>query len=177
MTSAHTAAKSRSYEEFLAVYDGDALAVHSTGLTLLHRALGNRHLDARVAIANRLLDDGANAAAVVLPEGYSALHILFGQTSHDFVHEAALLDRLLDGGADVNRNAARWGTPLQTLAGTLKYSDDELMPFYTVLFARPGLDLLTPAGDGRSTFETSRLLGEHRAELTALMKRYLDAHG
>ncbi len=173
MPSAYGSAKSGSYEDFLALYDGDAHAVSSTGLTLLHRALGNRHLDARIAISNRLLDDGADAGAVVAPEGYSTLHILFSHTSHDFAGEVWLLERLLEGGADVNANAARWGTPLQTLAGLHKYSDEELAPFYDVFFARDDLDLLTPAGEGISTLETSRRFEEHRANLTARMEQYL----
>ncbi|CAH0145715.1 hypothetical protein SRABI98_00658 [Microbacterium sp. Bi98] len=173
MPSAHGLAKMGSYEDFVALYDGDAHVVSSSGLTLLHRALGNRHLDARLAISSRLLDDGADAGAVVAPEGYSTLHILFSQTSHDFVAEVPLVERLLEGGADVNANAARWGTPLQTLAVALKYSDEELAPFYEVLFARDDLDLLAPGRDGLSTLETSRRLDDHRTDLSSRMEQYL----
>jgi hypothetical protein len=174
--NAFSAAKSGSLEDFVAVYDPSVQRRSDQELTLLHRAMGNRHLDARVAIANHLLDHGADADARVEPEGYTALHILFGQTSHDFEAEVPLVQRLLAGGADVNAIAAKWGTATQTLAGVLKFSDDELAPFYDVLFARDDLDLVTPAANGRSTLESTRLLAEGRTDLAARMDRYLAAH-
>jgi hypothetical protein len=174
--SAFSAAKSGSFEDFVAVYDPTVQRRSDQELTLLHRAMGNRHLDARVAIANHLLDQGADADARVEPEGYTALHILFGQTSHDFDAEVPLVQRLLAGGTDVNAIAAKWGTAMQTLAGVLKFSDEELAPFYDVLFARDDLDLVTPAANGRSTLESTRLLAEGRTDLAARMDRYLAAH-
>jgi hypothetical protein len=171
--SAYTTAKSGSFEDFVAVYDPSVQRSSDRELTLLHRAMGNRHLDARVAIANHLLDHGADADARVEPEGYTPLHILFSQTSHDFEAEVPLVQRLLAGGTDINAIAAKWGTATQMLAGVLKFSDEELAPFYDVLFARDDLDLVTPAGAGRSTLESTRLLAEGRTELTARMERYL----
>ncbi|WPF82358.1 hypothetical protein SANBI_003712 [Sanguibacter sp. 4.1] len=178
MTAAFTKAKTGTLDEFLGVYSpSGASETGMGGMTLLCRALGNRHLDARVAIASRLLDDGADPSTVIPPDGYNALHILFGQAVHDPEAEAPLVRRLLDGGADVNAVAVRWGTPLQTLADNQKYADDELAPLYDELFARDDLDLLVPGAQGRSTLESARLLGDERADLVRRMEQYLTDRG
>lgn len=104
--------------------------------TLLTLALSNSDTTQRVAIAHRLLDDGAD----VLRE--RPLHVLLGRNDHDFVNEALLLERMLEQGADVNEIYPGFGTPLETIAAKFKFSDVQLAPFYDVLLARPDLDLL-----------------------------------
>lgn len=179
MPSLYFAAKSGSLEEFESGYEPAQAATWTseTGQTLLHLALSNPDPAARVAIADRLLDDGADPAAVFGPEGYTTLHILLGRGEHDAAAEAPLLERLLDGGADVNAVATGWGTPLQTLASELKFSDDQLAPFYDVLLARPDLDLLRPGKADRSSLESARRLAKKRAGLVARMEDYLHRHG
>ncbi len=180
MPSLSYAASSMALEDFLAAYEaGRATAWTSiTGQTLLHQALGNGDPAARLAIADRLLDDGADAAAVFGPEKVTTLHVLLSQGTHDFQREAPLLERLLDGGAAVNSAAGnRWGTPFQTLASRLKFSDEDLAPFYDVLFARADLDLLRPGKAGRSSLVSARLLGESREDLARRMEEYLRRHG
>jgi hypothetical protein len=167
-----------SYEEFVAGYDPqDAVGWRSSsGETLLHRALHNSTPAARVAIADRLLDDGADAAALTADQ-VGVLHVLFAENRHDFGLEAPLLGRLLDAGADLNAVSPVWGTPLQVLARKLKFSDDDLAPFYDVVFARPGIDLEKEGSDGWSSLETARRLGEGRPQLVARMEAYLEQHG
>jgi hypothetical protein len=180
MPSISFAASSMALEDFLGVYEpGQATSWTSiTGQTLLHQALGNGKPAARVAIADRLLDDGADAAAVFGPEQVTTLHVLLSQGTHDVPSEAPLLQRLLDGGADVNAVAGnRWGTPFQTLASRLKFSDEELAPFYDVLFARPDLDLLRTGKEGRSSLQSARLLAQGREDLVRRMEEYLRRHG
>lgn len=158
----------KSEPEFLADYD-PSLATwdDGRGMTLLMYALRNPDPSARLAIASRLLDDGADASAST-PDGVNALHILLSATSHDFATEPALLTRLLDAGADINADSgSRWGTPLQTLSRTFKFSDEDLAPLYDVLFARPELDVTTPSRKGRSITEGAQAAGEHRADLLA----------
>lgn len=104
--------------------------------TLLTLAHSNSDTTQRVAIAHRLLDDGAD----VLRE--RPLHVLVGRNDHDFVNEALLLERMLEQGADVNEIYPGFGTPLETIAAKFKFSDVQLAPFYDVLLARPDLDLL-----------------------------------
>ncbi|MDF2846683.1 MAG: hypothetical protein K0R97_665 [Oerskovia sp.] len=160
----------QSESEFLADYDLSlANWADGQGTTLLMYALRNPEPASRAAIAGRLLDDGADPAAT--SGGTNALHVLLSATSHDFAAEAALLARLLEGGADINADTGdRWGTPLQTLARTFKFSDEELAPFYDVLFARPELDVTTPSHKGRSITESAQAAGEARA---GLLKRCL----
>jgi len=111
--------------------------------TLLTLGAGNGDPASRVAIVNRLLDDGADVT-IGRP-----LHNLVGANKHDFAVEASLLQRMLDLGADVNEVSAKFGTPLETAAAKFKFSDDDLAPFYDVLLARPDLDLVQPGLDGR----------------------------
>lgn len=166
-------------EEFRDIYRPDQASswVSDQGLTLLHLAVGNTDPAARVAIANLLLDDGADAAAISPVESCNALHILFGHVSHDIPAEAALLRRLLEGGADVNWVSPTWGTPLETLMSKLKFSDDVLAPFYDEIFARPDVDLHLPQKLGQSTLQSARQIIRRRAGLVARMEDYLQRHG
>lgn len=167
-------ARRRTLEEFLAEYQpADANAVDGVGSTLLHAALTNKPV-IRAGIANRLLDDGADAAAVT-PGGATTAHVLLGRPRFDMDTDVPLLQRLLDGGSDPNRRYERFGTPLMTIARQLNMSDEALGPFYDVLLARPDLDLLAPAG--ASTFEALRLLGERRAALVSRMVTVLEERG
>lgn len=100
-------------KEFFERYGAeDARLAESTGRTLLMAALRNDDPSARVAIAHRLLDDGADAAATVSESGVNALHVLLGAFEHDFEAEAPLVARLLEAGASANAVAARFGTPV-----------------------------------------------------------------
>lgn len=165
-------AKHGTFDEFVQAYD----PAHDDTADALHAALGNGDLEARVAIAERLLDDGADPLTLVGSEKFSTLHVLLAQSFHDVDAEVPLLRRLLDGGADVNAVAEGWGTPLQTLASVRKFSDSTLAPFYDVFFSRPDLDLLKPGKAGRSTLESARRSAK-RAELATRMEQYLTDRG
>jgi len=103
-------------------------------------ALGNKDLTARVEIVNWMLDNGADPAQVDADEKINALHAMFEEREHDFVGEAKLLQRLLDGGADINLKAPKWNVPIYALWENSVVSDEELAPFYDVLFSYPGID-------------------------------------
>jgi hypothetical protein len=139
-----------------------------TPLTL---ALTNKDTSQRVAIANRLLDDGADVR-----EG-RPLHVLLGRNQHDFAAEAPLLERMLDAGADVNEVTAKFGTPLETIAAKFKFSDVELTPFYDVLLARPDLDLLQQSMDGRTVLGNLRKWAGGRGELVIRAEQTLTDRG
>jgi hypothetical protein len=140
----------------LAAYEpGDADRVEpGSGWTLLHLVLDNPDVDARLRVAHRLLDDGADPA-LATPEGLTPAHILLRRHGErDFVREAALLRRLLDAGADVNAVAGNGvGTPLNCLAGMSNYEETSRMPVYDVLLAHPGLDPLTKVGRSRTAWD------------------------
>lgn len=179
MASLSYAASSGTVEEFDAEYTPEQATRWSsvTGQTLLHLALSNTDPHVRAQIAGRLLDDGADPAAVFGPEGYTTVHVLLGRRRHDAAVDAPLLRRLLDGGADVNAASTTTGTPVQTLASQGKFSDAELGPFYDVLFARPDLDLRRPGKGGRSTLESVRLMAARRPELVARAEAYARQRG
>lgn len=144
----------------------------STGSTILLEALGNTDPGTRLAITNQLLDDGADASATQ-PSGVNALHILFGARNHDFSREAVLVQRLIDGGADINGSALKFGTPLQTLARNFAYSDDDYAPLYDVMFSRSDLDLTSPQASGRTVLEAFQVMAAHRPQLVERAERHL----
>ena len=168
----HGAAARGSFEEFTAVYDPADKDMDFSGASLLGLALGNGDPAARVAIAGRLLDDGADPTA----HG-NELHVLLGATAHDFDTEPALLKRMLDAGADVNRFLPRFGTPLETLAEVFKFSDETLAPFYDVLLAREDLDLLQEGNFDKSVFANIKQISAKRSELLARAEAHLTARG
>lgn len=108
-------AEEESLVEFLADDTPDEVTFSlSTGDAPLLRAMLNLDIEARLGIAERLLDDGADAS-VTLSSGLNALHLLFSNREHDLDCEAALAARLIAGGADVNAISKRQGPPLLTM--------------------------------------------------------------
>ena len=136
-------ADSGSYEDFARVYrPGVDTDYRGAGArTLLFYALQNRDIDARIAIANLLLDDGVDAS--VVSGNLNVLHVFFGNGPHDPDREAPLLNRMIDAGADINQVSKKWGPPLITLVEHEWRSAD---PFQEALFSRPDLDLSAPYG-------------------------------
>lgn len=105
-------AEEESLADFLTDYTpAEAKFALSTGDTPLLRAMLNPDLRARVGIAQRLLEDGADAS-VTLGSGLNALHLLFSNREHDLETEAVLVARLIAGGADPNAVSKRRGPPL-----------------------------------------------------------------
>ena len=152
------------YEPAWVNYDFES----GTPLTL---ALTNADTEQRVAIADRLLDDGADVRRG------QPLHVLLGRNQHDFEAEAPLLERMLDAGADVNEVVAKFGTPLETIAAKLKFSDVTLTPFYDVLLARPDLDLLRESLRGDTVLANLRKMAAKRGELVIRAEQTLVDRG
>lgn len=81
--------------------------------SFLFWAIGNADPTSRVEIVNWMLDHGVDAAQTTHHGNLNALHVLFNQREHDYSMEAKVLLRLLEGGADINLKAQKWGgTPL-----------------------------------------------------------------
>ncbi|NML51595.1 hypothetical protein HHL19_21730 [Streptomyces sp. R302] len=168
------AAQTASFGEFLDAYDPSQPNAEVNGRSVLMGALTNVDPGARSAIANRLLDDGADATTA--HDGVNALHVLLGSAHLAPELEAPLLRRLLDDGADVNAVAEGYGTPLQLLMSQFAYTDETLAPFYDVLFARGDLDLLMTGAFGKSAYALA-VKTRRRQGLRARMERYLAVHG
>lgn len=173
MSSAQHKSKYSTAGEFFQDYDSSVL----DPTEVLRGALANSDVEARLLIARRALEDGADVTSVAGSERVSVVHVLLGQPTHDFEREPELLREIFDAGADVNWVSPRSGTPLQTLAGTAKFTDEELAPFYDVFFARPDLDLLKRGYRGWSTLEMVRRNGPRRAGLLARVEQYLTERG
>lgn len=178
MVNVPLVARSGTEQEVLALYE-PAMATSWTegsGRSFLHCVLANKDPQVRVALAERVLDDGADAAQLT-SEGRTTGHVLLAQKRYDPPVEAPLLRRLLDSGSDVNRVvvARQAGTPLYTLAEQFTFTDEFFAPFYDVVFARDDLDLVTPTLHGRSDLETFRLWHERRADLVRRAEELLRA--
>ncbi|WP_248579392.1 hypothetical protein [Nocardioides sp. InS609-2] len=125
-----------------------------------------------MAISNRLLDGGAEVTAHA-----NELHVLLSGTAHDFDAEPALLRRMIEAGADVNRVVPRLGAPLEALAGVFKFTDATLAPFYDVFLERPDLDLLHEGAFKKSVYASIKQISAKRADLLARSEAYLTSRG
>lgn len=167
----HAALTHGTLEDLEKVYEPAWVNYEFESGTLLTLALMNNDTEQRVAIANRLLDDGVDV------RHGSPLHVLLGSNDHDFEAEVPLLERLLDAGADVNEVIAKFGTPLESLAAKMRFSDAELRPFYDVLLARPDLDLLQPSVDKRTVLGNLRKMFALRGDLVTRVEQTLTDRG
>ena len=180
MANVRLVARSGSVDEVLAVYE-PAMAsswTDSSGRTFLQCVLANKDPVTRVALADRVLDDGADADALT-QEGRTAAHVFLAQKRHSPSVEAPLLERLFDSGSDVNRVvvAKGAGTPLYTLAEQFQFTDEFFGPFYDVFFARPDLDLVTPTMHERSDLGNFRAWSDRRSDLVRRAEEYLRVRG
>lgn len=138
LTSAWFLAGNGSIDEFFKAYEWSDVDPSS----LIVQAVTRPDPNSRVAIVNRLLDDGADASVVEGRDRVNSLHVLFGhwEDELDFELEADTLARLLDNGADINQHSPRFGYPMEALAA-MAAPDSEIVPFYDVIFSRDALDL------------------------------------
>lgn len=168
----YAALRRGTLEEFDAAYKPEYVNYDGfAGGTLLTLALGHNDPAMRVAIGNRLLDDGADVTK------RHPLHVLVAGYDHDFDAEAALLQRMLDMGADVNTVLPSDGTSLETAAAVFKFNDETLKPFYDVFLARPDLDLLQPGLGGRLVLINLRKWYAKRADLVERCEALLTERG
>ena len=146
--------------------------------SFLFWAFKNKDLEARVGIVDWMLDHGVDPARVNPHEGTNALHVMFTQREHDFVGEARLLQRFLDGGADINLKAPKWNVPIQTMLENYKLTDGLSGSFYDVLFSYPGIDwdviVRKAFGDPISLKRSVELAEKRRPELYRRMCDYLE---
>lgn len=148
----------------------------STGQTLLKFAMGNRDVGTRVTIAMTLLDDGADASWTD-GKGVTLLHVLLARPQHDYTVEAPLVERLIAGGADINRVSPRFGTPLEVATMRTRLTDEELAPLYGVFFSQPDLDLLQTSVFDRAVMANLRQAIGDRTDLVTRAETYLADHG
>ncbi|NQX12103.1 hypothetical protein HQQ80_10745 [Microbacteriaceae bacterium VKM Ac-2855] len=109
----------------------------------LSKAMANEDPVARLAIANRLLDDGADPSLVSTDgDRVNVLHVLWGRDrDRDPEPEAALIARLLDGGADINLRSPRFGLPLTMLSQKIVATPEYLPAVFAAITAHSRPDL------------------------------------
>ena len=121
---------------------------------------------------------GADPAQVDVDERINALHVMFEEREHDFVGEAKLLQRFLDGGADVNLKAPKWSALIQAMLENYKLTDDVSTPFYDVIFSYPGIDweviVRKAFGEPASLERSVELAAKRRPELYRRMRNYME---
>lgn len=165
MTNPILLAEEADEEEFLAAYDPAVTPTYQSetvGSTVLFGALSNLDPDARVAIANRLLDDGADPS-VVTRNGTTVLHVLLANPEPGPEGDAHVLRRLLAGGAPINLIDSKRGAPLAILFDNYSLEDDEAEPYYEAFFERPDLNLDAPGNMGlRTVRESIGMASENR---------------
>lgn len=182
MRNPYYAAKDSTFAEFMDHYDRDEALNYrgSGGRTTLLGAMRNVDPAERCEIANKLLDDGADASAISQSDNVNALHVLFGHriVNHNLKLEAPLLKRLLEGGADINLRSPKFGLPLEAMEA-IAAPESELEVFYDVVFARPDIDLDASIGNDQGSTLRDLLTKNvpwGRVELERRTREYDAAH-
>lgn len=143
MPSVFSIVHSGTVEELRRAFDPETDSVDD----LLFVALARHAPVDRVALANFLLDHGADASRI--SDGSSVLNLLCSSPECDFELEAPLLQRLLVAGADVNHRDQYGDVPLTELQNHPVALDAEMVPFYEVLLDWPALDLSLPVNPAK----------------------------
>ena len=138
MASPLYVAKKGSYEEFCEVFD----PAKNDVTDMLFAALTNGDPEARAKISNDMLDRGADASREEY--GQNALTILLGRHRDLGEGDAALVQRLIDGSADVNFRNRSGDVPIK-LAIDMGTDDAQRRPIYEALFGTGALDLSEPS--------------------------------
>ena len=172
MASPLYVAKKGSYEEFCEVFD----PAKNDVTDMLFAALTNGDPEARAKISNDMLDRGADAARV--DTGQNALTLV---CSHEELGagDAALVQRLIDGGADVNFRNRSGGVPIK-LAIDMGTDDAQRRPIYEALFGTGALDLSEPSSvrNPKNTIGGwLRMCVDANPEGLAVLDEFLQARG
>ncbi|PKI89885.1 hypothetical protein CW368_12020 [Actinomycetales bacterium SN12] len=168
-------AKLKSADEFIAASNGaDVTKPRSGGKSLLMYTVGNTSLPDRYIASHWLLDQGCPLGAPN-SEGYTELHVLFGQVEHDIAEDVRLARRLIEIGADVNAVSPRGGLVFCEVL-RMKYTDEDLEPIYSLWFEQPVvLDFQTPSKHGTTPLAWACNV-PYRASIVERMERYLAEH-
>lgn len=153
----------------------DVTAPQGDGRSLLMSTLANADLDARYASTQWLLDRGCPLGAPD-SDGYTELHVLFGQAKHDIDSDLAIARQLIALGADVNAVSPRGGLVFCEVL-QMKYFDEDLEPVYQLWFDQPViLDFETPSDRGATPLAYARAV-PYREGILERMERYIAEHG
>ncbi len=175
MNSLDLIASMKPTPEFIEAAAGvDVTVPLADGTTLLMSALSNTALESRYASTRWLLDQGCPLGAAN-SEGYTELHVLFGQVKHDIPSDLAIAKRLIEIGADVNAVSPRGGLVFCEVL-QMKYTDEDLAPIYDLWFEQPvTLDFETPSTRGATPLAYARAV-PYRATILERMERYVAEH-
>lgn len=173
MASPLYVAKKGSYEEFCEVFD----PAKNDVTDMLFAALTNGDPEARAKISNDMLDRGADASREEY--GQNALTILLGRHRDLGEGDAALVQRLIDGGADVNFRNRSGDVPIK-LAIDMGTDDAQRRPIYEALFGAEELDLSKPSSvrNPKNTIGGwLRMCVDANPEGLAVLDEFLSARG
>lgn len=175
MKSLKLIASMKSTPEFIEAATGtDVTAPLEDGKSLLMSTLSNTNLESRYASTQWLLDQGCSLG-VPNSEGYTELHVLFGQAKHDIAADLAIARQLIAIGADVNAVSPRGGLVFCEVL-QMKYFDEDLEPLYSLWFEQPvTLDFETPSQRGATPIVYARAV-PYRASILERMERYVSEH-
>ena len=174
MSSLDYSVREMLFEDFVQAFLPDLEILSRKELTdLLKNSMRNRDVSSRIALANLLIDSGADAA-VIGSEGENVLHI-FASRLRDPELEVPLLERLLRSGADPNQQSPRYGMPLDEFMRNNRFTEDDLAPIYSVWFAHPDLDFFKEDRFGDSLWDRVCRGGSAATHLVQRARAYIEA--
>lgn len=122
-------AKLKSEEEFLEAWE-DEKYDDELRKDIFFNAISNNDKEARYKIVNHLLDSQYKVTGRN-DEGETALHILLSRAKHNLEETYQLCERFIKEGVDINAVDCKKRLALQYLIN-MKYSDEDLEPFYNL---------------------------------------------
>ncbi|TDW09194.1 hypothetical protein EDD63_1627 [Breznakia blatticola] len=162
-------AKLKNIDEFKKNYiPGDEKKLYDNK-SLIYYALSNSDLASRYYISNFLLEKDVDVLSKN-KENETVLHVLLGQTNHSLEDTYKLCKEFINKGVDINALDKKNRLALQWLIN-LKYTDEELVPFYKLWFAQDFVDFQTQNKFGVSPYELAKKQG-HREKLLERMNEY-----
>lgn len=162
-------AKLKGMVDFLNSYSKKDVNKLFDGKSLLFYSISNNNLDARYAISNYLLDEGAQVTGVN-EENETLLHILLSRINHDLPKTIELCERLIKEGVDINKVDRKNRLALQYLIN-MKYTDQELKSLYMLWFSQSKVLVNIKNDWGKSPLELAESM-PYRQELVRIMREY-----
>lgn len=155
-------AKMKDYQTFVDNYnDGDRLELYQ-GKSLLFYAMSNNDAEARYRIVMFLLDKGADACCLN-EENETLLHVLFSRVKQNIKQTTEMCEALLQKGVDINHLDKKNRSAIQYIIN-MKYTDEELLGLYKVIFSKSKVNVSTKNAWGFSLLELAEKV-PYRSEL------------
>ena len=161
-------ARTQTLAQFKEVYDKRLLnETPQDGSPVIFCAMANQTPQNRYDIVKFLIGEGAELKGTN-EESETLFHILFSRPKHIMEQTVELTQILIDAGVDINQLDAKHEVAIQELISQPMFTDEDLAPWYDVIFQKCTLELNTKNDWGYTPIELARKT-PYRADLLRRM--------